>query len=159
MTKTIGTKILLAFLGPSLLIPVIYLNHEHVQKRFADFSIIKRSIAKPTEITVNASTIKILHYRQLKIKGDLWSYLTIDSPKVQKLDSNSFKLYRGPQEEPNIYFNEDIRVNSKNSRILKKGPNKILMHTDGSSKNAETQLVIQDQNNLHFTQNWLTAKF
>lgn len=159
MTKAIGVKILLACLGAVLLIPAIYLNHQHVQKRFADFSITKKSITKPTEITVNSSTVKILHYQQVKIKGDLWSYLTIDSPKVQKLDSNSFKLYRGPQEEPNIYFDEDIRINSKNSRILKKGTNKILMHTDGSSKNAKTQLVIQDQNNLHFTQNWLTAKF
>lgn len=84
--------------------------------------------------------------------------LTVDSPKSQKINSDVFKLYRGTGETPDIYFEEDIKVNAQSTRALKKGVNRILMkgtYTDPRN----LKLVILNKQGLSYQQDWLQSDF
>ena len=135
-----------------------YVYHRHIQGKFSTYTVEKRIVRRSTLINIAKTPVKLTHYQQQLVKGELWSMLTVYSPKQQKIDTDAFKMYRGVNETPNIYFNEDFKVNSKSSLMLKEGTNRILTH--GVYTNPHNlKLVILSQNGLVYHQDWLQSRF
>ncbi|GEO66409.1 hypothetical protein [Levilactobacillus spicheri] len=154
LLKILLTLVLIASMGGSS-----FYKHQKVQQTFKNYSIKKYTVTHTDQVNIAQTPITILHYKQFAEHNRLWSYLTITSPIKQKIKANKFTLYRGEKEAPNIYWDEQIKVNSKTDLTLKKGINKILMYTEFSFSSKDLRLVISNKNGLHYTQKWLGTEF